>query len=234
MAGRDIRLSASDGSGDFAVYMPDAGDAKMPGLVLLHEILGITGWIRETADMFAGQGYLVAVPEMFWRLEPGFVADFRIPEQREKGLEYRGLLDHDKCIEDIAAVIDYLKTDPRWNGKIAVTGFCTGGTMAYLSAARLKPDAVSVYYGTQIQDFLSENGTVECPTILHMGDRDEHVPEAIANEIKFALNGHPAIDIFEYPGAGHAFCNTERETHYQAEASDLAHRRTFELFGRLK
>ena len=121
------------------------------GIVMLHEILGITLWIEEVADQFASRGYCVVSPDMFWRLEPGFVADYRIPEEREKGMRFRGEIKHDKAVEDISAAIDNLKARPECNGKIAVVGYCMGGTLTYLSAARLNPDAAVVYYGTEVQ-----------------------------------------------------------------------------------
>lgn len=236
MVGEDIRITASDG-GDFGAYlaMPDidTDTGPGPGIVMLHEIFGVTGWIRETADLFAAQGYCVAAPEMFWRLEPDFVADFRIPAEREKGFKYRGLIDHDKAVEDIAATIARLKAMPECNGKIGVTGFCTGGTLTYLAAARLDIDAAAAYYGTQIHEFLDEGTGISCPTLLHAGTSDEHVPLDVLGQIKSALSGNGQITLHEYD-AGHAFSHTERADHYVAEASQLAHTRTFELFGRLR
>ena len=107
-----------------------------------------------------------------------------------------------------------------------------GGTLTYLAAARLKIDATVAYYGTQIHEHLDEAANISCPTMLHMGDRDDHVPEALAKTIRDALSGVPGVTIHRYD-AGHAFCNTHREDHYQQEASDLSHARTFEMFDRL-
>lgn len=232
MPGQDIRIPASDG-GNFGAYlvMPDTGPA--PGVVMLHEIFGVTGWVKETADMFAEHGYCVVAPEMFWRLQPDFVADFRDPAQRAKGLEYRGLIDHDKAVGDIAATIARLKSLPECNGKIGVTGFCTGGTMTYLAAARLDIDAAVSYYGTQIHEFLDEGQNISCPMLLHGGIRDESVPLDLLNQIKSALNPNTKITVHEYE-AGHAFAHTQRENYYTPDASELAHARTFELFDRLK
>ncbi len=218
---------------EFGAYvaMPESGSG--PGIVLLHEIFGVTGWIKDTADLFAAQGYCVAALEMFWRLERNFDADFAIPEQRQKGFEYRGLVDHDKAVSDIAATIAHLKSLPQCNGKIGVTGFCTGGTMTYLSAARLEIDAAAVYYGTQIHEFLKEGQNIQCPTILHAGTSDEHVSLEVLGDIKAALEPNPNIIIHEYD-AGHAFAHTERDDHYFADAAATAHARTFELFNGLK
>lgn len=231
MMGREVRLSASDG-GDFGAYLAMPATGPGPGIVMLHEIFGVTGWIKETADLFAEQGYCVAAPEMFWRLEPNFVADFRIPAERERGFQYRGLIDHDKAVDDIAATIKHLKTLPECNGKIGVTGFCTGGTLTYLAAARLEIDAAVAYYGTQIHEFMDEGQNVICPTILHAGTSDEHVPLDLLGTIKAGLAKNPSITIHEYD-AGHAFAHTERDDHYCGDASQRAHARTFQLFNTL-
>jgi carboxymethylenebutenolidase len=222
----------ADGS-EFGAYvaMPDSGPA--PGIVLLHEIFGVTGWIKDTSDLFAAQGYCVAAPEMFWRLERNFDADFAVSEQRQKGFEYRGLIDHDKAVSDIAATIAHLKSLPECNGKIGVTGFCTGGTLTYMSAMRLEIDAAAVYYGTQIHEFLDEGADIRCPMILHAGTSDEHVSLELLNEIKTALTPNSNIIVYEY-AAGHAFAHNERSDHYFADAAAAAHARTFGLFNSLK
>jgi|OM-RGC.v1.011705218 carboxymethylenebutenolidase len=218
---------------EFGAYLAKPSSGSGPGIVLLHEIFGVTGWIKDTADLFAAQGYCVAAPEMFWRLERNFAGDFWVPEQRQKGFEFRGRVDHDKAISDIAATIAYLKSLPECNGKIGVTGFCTGGTMTYLSAARLEIDAAVAYYGTQIHEFLEEGQNISCPTILHAGTSDEHVSLEVLGDIKEALAPNPNITIHEYD-AGHAFANTERDTHFVADATAAAHAHTYELFNGLK
>jgi len=217
----------------FGAYgvMPKSGPA--PGIILLHEIFGVTDWIKSTADLFAAQGYCVAAPEMFWRLERNFNADFKVPEQRQRGFEYRGLIDHDKAIADIAATIEYLKSQTKCNGKIGVAGFCTGGTLAFLSAARLKIDAAASYYGTQIHEFINEGQNIRCPMILHAGTSDEHVSLKLLAKIKRALVPNLNVTIYEYD-AGHAFAHTERDDLYSAASANAAHERTFQLFDELK
>ncbi len=236
MSGHQIKIPAADG-GAFDAYLAlpsgQPAPAPAPGIVLLHEIFGVTDWVRETADLFAGHGFCVAAPDMFWRLEPNFVADFRDPAQRAQGIRYKQEIDHDAAMEDIAAVMTRLKSMPECNGKIGVTGFCTGGTLAYLAAARLEVDAAAPYYGTQIHEFLDDGKNIACPAIFHMGDRDEHVPGDIADLVAAALAGLPDIAIHRYD-AGHAFAHTGRLDHYSEAASRAAHARTFALFDRLR
>ena len=230
--GQRINIAATDSSGEFGAYVSPLPAKPGPGIVMLHEILGITPWIEEVADQFAARGYCVIAPDMFWRLEPNFVADYRIPEQRGKGLRFRGEINQDRAVEDIAAVIDTLKALPECNGRIAVVGYCMGGTLTYLSAARLNPDAAVVYYGTEVHRFLDEGPDISCPTIFHAGDHDHHVPLELLNEIRDALEHLPGITFHVYD-ADHAFANTHRPELFSAGPTEQAHTRSFELLDTL-
>ncbi len=238
MTARQIVVPASDG-GAFGVWLalpdsgPDIGLGPFPGIVMLHEIFGVTDWIRETAEMFAVRGFCVAAPDMFWRMEPGFEGDFRSAEQTARGRGFKAALDHEAGLSDVASVIAHLKSLPECNGRVGVTGFCTGGTMAYLAAARLKPDAASCYYGTQIHEFLDEGRAIDCPSIFHMGVEDDRVPHGLADTARAAWQGNPNVTVHTYE-AGHAFAHTEREDLYVLDAAATAHARTFDLFDRLK
>ena len=236
MSGQRIRISAADG-GEFDAYLalptPGSAGPSAPGIVMLHEIFGVTEWIRETADLFAEHGYCVAAPDMFWRLEPNFVGDHRDAEQTAQGRRYKQLIDHAKAIDDIAAVIGRLKSMPECNGKIGVTEFCTGGTLTYLAAARLDIAAAAAYYGTQIHEFFDEGSNIACPTVFHMGENDDRVPAGLPAMTRAALNGVPHIAVYTYD-AGHAFAHTGRPDYYSEAASRTAHAWTFELFDRLR
>ena len=232
MSGQQIKISSSDG-GTFDAYMALPAVPTAPGIVMLHEIFGVTDWIRETADLFAGHGYCVIAPDMFWRLQPNFVGDYGDPVATEQGRRYKALIDHDKAMDDIAAVIARLKSLPECNGRIGATGFCTGGTLAYLAAARLDIDAAVSYYGTQIHEFLDEGRNITCPAVFHMGLQDDRVPEGLSETARAAWDGVPNLEIHTYD-AGHAFAHTGRSEYYAEAASLRAHARTFDLFDALR
>ncbi len=242
MTGQQIKIAAADG-GEFDAYLalPSAGSAPAPGpagttapgIIMLHEIFGVTGWVRDTADMFADHGYCVAAPDMFWRMERNFAGDFNDPAMTAKGRGIKARIDHGLAVDDMAAMIARLKSLPQCNGKIGVTGFCTGGTMAYLAAARLQPDAAAPYYGTQIHEFLGDAKTITCPTIFHVGDADDRVPEDMPDQLRAAVSGVGHVTVHEY-AAGHAFAHSDRADYYVADAARAAHARTFELFDTLR
>ena len=129
----------------------------------------------------------------------------------------------DKPVQDVEAAIEELKK--RGARKVAVTGYCWGGTIAWLAATRLKPDAVSAYYGGGIHGTKNEKATV--PTQMHFGDKDMHIPMTHVNELRKL---HPDVQVFDYP-ADHGFHCDERGS-YDAAASKQAMARTLEFFGK--
>lgn len=229
----DLTQITSKDGGTFDVYFSKPSEGSGPGVVMIQEIFGITRWMKEVADHFAGQGYLVAVPDLFWRMQPNFVGSADVEAELKQGFEFRARLDHARAVDDMVSCMDALKEDPRCNGKMAVTGFCLGGTMAYFAATRLKVDAAVSYYGTQIHQHLEEAPNVSCPLILHMAMGESNYTAEDGDRIRAALKDSPHVSIYDYD-TGHAFANSDRPNMYFPEETELAHRRTFELLERLK
>jgi carboxymethylenebutenolidase len=94
-------------------------------------------------------------------------------------------------------------------------------------------DAAVAYYGTQIHEFLDEGKNIACPTVFHMGEKDDRVPQGLPDMTRAALNGVSDIAIYTYD-AGHAFAHTGRPDYYSETASQKAHARTFGLFDELR
>ena len=227
MTGEMIDIASKDGR-TFSAYLSQPTAGKGPGVVMIQEIFGISPWLKETADDFAARGYVVIVPDFFWRLEPGFVADPAIESQRMKGFEYRSRLDHPKAVDDVGSCLAALGAEPRCNGKLAVVGFCLGGTFAYLSSTRLPIAAAVSYYGTQIHEYLEEGDKVGCPLLLHMAEHEDNFPPEDTVRIRGALGDTPNVTVHMYD-TGHAFANSGRADKYDQASAELAHQRTFEL-----
>lgn len=238
MPGETIELAAKDGK-TFGAYLATPaqsgtpGAAAMPGIVMVQEMLGITPWLKSMADRIAAEGFTVIAPDMFWRFHPGFVGDHANKDDYERAWSYLRALDYDLAVEDVATAADALKAMPGCNGKIGVVGFCMGGTIAYLAAARLPVDAAVSYYGTGIHNYVNEGGKITCPLSLHMGDRDHTLKPEDVHEIFAALIGIPHISVWRYD-TGHAFANSDVPSLYSKEHAEKAHERTLSLFGRLK
>jgi carboxymethylenebutenolidase len=137
-------------------------------------------------------------------------------------------LDPNISLLDVAAAFQYVK---RTGKATAVTGYCYGGLMTWLSAVRgenvkMRPDCCVGYYAGGIGKFAAEEPV--CPVMLHFGGADDHIGDDQIGAVRMA---HPDVEIYLYEGAGHAFANPDRPS-YNAEAAKLADSRTLEFLKR--
>ena len=225
----DISISAADG-GHFSAYhvVPESGSG--PGLVLLQEIFGINDNMRYLANRFAEEGYVVAVPDLFWRQEPGVSLSYSEADFK-RAMALGGGLDTDKAIDDIAATIVALRASKECTGDVGVIGYCLGGRLAVLTAARTDVAAAVGYYGVGIELHADELAKVLCPLLLHFGETDSHVPPEAVAAIQAAFLGRDDVAIHVYPGAGHGF-SAESRPAYDKPSAWMAHSRTMGLLRR--
>lgn len=191
-------------------------------LVLVQEIFGVTDHIRELCDQYAADGYDVIAPSLYDRQERGFEAEYT-KEGIAEAMKLRDGHEMKFSVGDVQACIDWLR-DEQGAQKVFITGYCYGGTVAWVAACRCKGlNAASGYYGRGIVEHILE--TPLCPTILHFGRNDASIPmewvERIAAE-------HPEVPVHVYE-AGHGF-NSDRRTDYDATSAKLARERTLALF----
>jgi carboxymethylenebutenolidase len=190
---------------------PEGGD-KAPGLLLITAIFGIDDEMKELSDAWAKDGFVVSVPDIFWRVMPGPTADM------EKAFARYEAFDVDQGVLDIEDLIKDLKARPQCNGKVAMLGFCFGGRYAHLSAARFGIDAAGSFHGTAIGQHLDETDKVKCPVSFHFGDQDPVVPMDEVEAIKKSYASHANAEIVVHPGATHNFSMPYKEG-YNAEAA---------------
>jgi carboxymethylenebutenolidase len=195
------------------------------GVVVAQEIFGVNGAMRAIADDLARKGYVACVPDLFWRLQPGTDLGYGDAD-RQQAMQLMGKFDVAAGVRDIGAAVKALRDHPGCNGKVAVIGFCLGGTLAYLAAARLEIDAAVSYYGTAIHQKLDEAGAIKCPLLLHFAAKDNFVPPEAVEKIRAALASRPRTEMHVYPDVGHAFCNVDRSGVYNEASAALAHSRT--------
>jgi len=227
MAGRYITVKAKDG-GSFKAYLATPEKGSGPGIVLLQEIFGVNAYIRGVADYYAEEGYVVLAPDLFWRIEPGIELGFTDAD-RAKAFAYREKFDVDKSVEDIGATVAALRQLPECKGKIGAIGFCLGGLLAYLSAARLGVDCAVSYYGVGIEKVLGEAAKIKCPMVLHIAEKDKWTPGEVVTAIKQAFEGRPEVEIYVYPGADHAFAR-KGGANFDKPSAMMAHSRSIALF----
>jgi carboxymethylenebutenolidase len=227
------RITAQDG-GSFDAFcaLPDGGTG--PGILLFQEIFGINDNMRGLAERLAGEGFVVLVPDMFWRLEP------RFERKDESGLGDAFAMvqryDWDHAAPDIAATHAHLLGMSASTGKVGAIGFCFGGGLAFLAgvASRVEgrgPDAVVSYYGSPVNGMLGQVDSLECPTLFHYGSKDAFLPKDLIDEVEAAVAGKPGVELHRYE-AGHAFSNWDAPSMSDEAAATEAWARTIPFLHR--
>jgi carboxymethylenebutenolidase len=217
--GQDIELKTKDGQ-TISAYKAEPSGKPRGGIVVIQEIWGVNSHIRDVADRYAKEGYLAIAPAIFDRLEKGVRMDEYTQETMQKGFGYMQKVDQDKTLLDISAAVQ----EASKGGKVGVVGFCFGGRMAWLAAARVDGISASVpYYGGGVPQLASEKPKV--PVMLHFGEKDAHIPIASVEEFKKV---HPELPVYIY-AADHGF-NCDQRGSYDAAAAKLAQDRTLEFF----
>ena len=225
MAGQTIDMKAADGSGTFSGYLalPSAGTG--PGLVLAQEIFGVNSTMREVADYYAEEGYVVLVPDLFWRQQPNVQLGYT-PDDWQKAFGFYKGFNEAKGVDDVQTAITALRGRPEvTGGKVGVLGFCLGGKLAYLAACRTDADVVVGYYGVGIEAALDEAGKIKCPLVLHIAELDQFCPPEARAKIVQGLQGRPNIALHVYPGVDHAFARVGGD-HYHRPSALMAHERS--------
>ncbi|HWT18115.1 MAG TPA: dienelactone hydrolase family protein [Variovorax sp.] len=224
-ATRRIRIQASDGSGAFRGYLALPASGSGPGLVIAQEIFGVNHTMREVADYYAEEGYVVLVPDLFWRQQPDVELGYSEADwQRAFGF-YQGF-DEAKGMEDMQSTIDALRALPEVSGgKVGVLGFCLGGKLAYLAACRTDADVSMGYYGVGIEAALDEADRIRRPLTLHIAELDKFCPPEARERIVQALQGRPGVALHVYPGMDHAFARAGGE-HFHKPSALVAHERS--------
>lgn len=229
MAGTYVTINAADG-GTFKAYMTVPKSGKGPGIVLCQEIFGINAYIREVADYYAEEGYTVLAPDLFWRIEPGIELGYT-EQEWQKAFALFGKFDTDKGMSDITATVKAMRAMPQVVGKIGALGFCLGGRLAYLAAARSGVDCAVGYYGVTIDQYLGDAPSIKVPIVLHFAGEDKYAPMEAVEKIKATLKNHDNAEIYMYPGVDHAFARTGG-MHYHKPSALMAHHRSIALFRR--
>jgi carboxymethylenebutenolidase len=218
--GRMIALKSGDGA-EIDCYHVKAEGARKGGLVLIMEIFGVTDHIKDLCDGYAQRGYDVVSPQLYDRLVKGFAASYS-QEDIQKSIDYRARTTTENFVSDVQMCVDKLKADG--NARTFITGYCYGGTVAWVAACRVKGlDAASCYYGGGIKGFNAENPKV--PTICHFGEKDHSIP---MDDVRAIEKAHPDVAVHVYD-ADHGF-NSDRRNNYDKAAAELALKRTLELF----
>ena len=212
--GEIIELNAADGHALDAYLARPAGAAR-GGLVVVQEIFGVNGHIRDVCDRFAADGYTALAPALFDRVAPGTEFEYDA-DGVAAGRDLKDRAAWPQVAADIAAARDHLAAA----GAVAIVGYCWGGSVAWLGATEGGFAAAIGYYGGQIIEL--NDRSPKCPTMLHFGDQDAAIP---LDDVEAIRAAHPDMTIHIYEGAGHGF-NCDRRGSYHEAAAGRALERT--------
>lgn len=219
--GKAIKLTAKDGV-EIGAWRADPTGTPKGAVVVLQEIFGVNSHIRNVCERFAAQGYVAVAPAIFDRQQPGFESGYSA-EEIDQARKFLGNLNWDEMLADTEAAM----TEAGQGGlKVAVIGFCLGGSLAFLAAARLPNVAAALcYYGGQIIRFVDE--APKAPTIMHFGRTDHSIPMSDVEAIQ-AKRTECEFHIYE---AGHGF-NCDERPSYDEAAATTARKRSLDFLAK--
>jgi carboxymethylenebutenolidase len=216
--GKHINLPTR-GTQCIGAYLAEASGKPKGGLVVIQEIFGVNAYVRDVADRFAALGYTAVAPAFFDHLESGVELDYS-DQSMAKGRQLVMELGLEQAVEDVASAAEAIRSA----GRIGTVGYCWGGTVAFLAALRLGLPSVS-YYGARNVPFLGPQP--KAPVMFHFGAQDPSIPPEMVAKHRQLL---PQMEVYSYPGAGHAFDRDVDTGHYHRPSAELARQRTLAFF----
>ena len=228
--GETTAIPALDGDGKIPAYVARHEGTPRSAIIVVPEIFGVNAGIRRKCDDWAGLGYLALAPDIFWRFAPGVELDPDVPEQLQEAFGYFGQYDVDDGVKDIEAAIHHLRRSEGC-AKVGLVGFCLGGRLAYMAAARTDISASVGYYGVMIDQMLGESDAIAHPLMLHIPTADHFVGAEAQAAIHAGLDGHPKVALHDYPGLDHGFAAEMGARRDEAGAA-LADQRTRDFFAK--
>ncbi len=227
----DVTVKTADGNCDAVLFHP-AGEGHWPAVLIWPDIMGLRPAFRDMGKRLAGQGYVVLVPNPFYRSAKAPVIgdnfDFSNPEQRNRLMGYRGAMTNDGIDSDAKAYLAFLDAQPQTakRKKAGVQGYCMGGALAFRTAAAVSDRIAAV------GSFHGGNGLVtKNPDSPHLliaktnaaflvcqAQNDDATQPTLKDDLKaaFAAAGKTAtVEVYQ---ANHGWCVPGGAVYNQGEA----------------
>ncbi|MBD59532.1 MAG: carboxymethylenebutenolidase [Citromicrobium sp.] len=221
------RIKTLDGKADFMAYVARPEGTPRAAIIVIQEIFGVNAGIRRKCDLLAEDGYLAVAPDLFWRLGEGIELDPDIESEFQQALDLMGKFDQDEGVKDIEASIRWARADS--GKKVGAVGYCLGGRLAYMTAARTDSDASVGYYAVGIDNLLREKDAISNPLMLHIPTEDGFVDKDTQKAMHEGLDDHPKVTLHDYEGMDHGFA-TQFGKRRNEECAQLADKRTMAFF----
>ena len=223
-----VTIKTLDEANSFAAYVARPAGTPKAAIIVIQEIFGVNEGIRRKCDHWASLGYLAVAPDLFWMLEPGLELDPDVESEFNKALGLFGQYNPDDGVKDIEATIHWIRREAGV-ARVGCVGYCLGGKLAYMTAARTDINASVGYYGVMIDQMLGEKHAIAHPLMLHIPTADHFVgPEAQA-AMHAGLDDHPKVTLHDYEGLDHGFA-AEMGNRRDEAGAQLADSRTEAFF----
>jgi carboxymethylenebutenolidase len=229
-----INIATFDHSGQLDAYVALPAGTPKAAIIVIQEIFGVNPGIRQKCDHWAKLGYLAIAPDLFWRIKPGIQLDPDLDAELQEGFGYFQAYDPNEGVQDIEATIRAIRMGIDGIApvaKVGCVGYCLGGKLAYMAAARTDIDASVGYYGVMIDQMLNESHAIAHPLMLHIPGADHFVPADQQAAIHAGLDDHPKVVLHDYPGLDHGFA-AEMGNRRNEAGAQLADGRTRDFFAR--
>lgn len=202
-----VTFPSSAGEASGVLVTPDQpATGKPPAIVVLQEWWGINDQIQGVAERYAAAGFLAIVPDLYHG---------KLAKDADEAGQMMKALDFGKAVQEIAGAVAFVRD--RSSGKVAVTGYCMGGALAFASAVQIRGlSAVVPFYGLPGDLDWTK---VDAPVQAHFASHDEWATVAGAQKIKAAIKAPMELHVYD---AQHAFANESRPEVYHAEAAKQA------------
>jgi carboxymethylenebutenolidase len=222
---KQVNITSHDGGSFNALMIRPDTDLPAPAVVVIQEIFGINENMQKVCEHLSQAGYITICPDLFWRQEPDVQLSDKIEADMQKAFQLYQGFNIDLGVEDLKATLAFIRADKGCTGKAATIGYCLGGKLAWLMAARADADCNISYYGVGIEDTLSEAKNIKKPLLMHIAENDQFVPLEAQEKILHTMNGMKNVELHVYPGVDHAFARQGGD-HYDKEAAHQANYHT--------
>lgn len=228
---KDVSVKTPDGTCDAALFYPE-GQGNWPAVLIWTDIAGLRPAFRDMGRRLASQGYVVLVPNPFYRSAKapvvGATFDFNDAEQRNKLFSYRGAMKDDGIDRDAMAYVAFLDAQPQTakNKKVGVQGYCMGGSMTFRTAAAApsRIGAVGSFHGGNglvTKDAASPHLLIpktNAAFLVCQAQNDDMMAPQMKDELKAAFNAAHRTANVEVYHANHGWCVPGGAVYDQAEA----------------
>ncbi len=222
------QIKTLNGNAEFPCYIAKPDDDAKAAIIVIQEIFGVNPGIRAKCDHWASLGYLAIAPDLFWRINEDTNLDPDVEPEFNQALDLMGQFDQDQGIRDIEAAIHHAQNTVG-NHNVGCVGYCLGGRLAFMTAARTDIKASVGYYGVGIDGLLGEKGAIAHEVMLHIPTADGFVPADAQAAMHAGLDDHAKVTLHDYDGLDHGFA-AEFGNRRDDDAATLADSRTESFF----